>query len=396
MSSTGSGPGLRVAVVGAGIGGLATAAALKKWGVRCDVYEQAEHLREVGAGLQLAPNASAVLYRLGLAEPLRRVAVRPAAVEMRRWDTGTLLGRTELGAACEERYAAPYLTVHRADLHRILATACPEGSLHLAMRCAEVVEHDEEVRLHFADGSERRADVVIGADGIHSTVRAGLATDSPRYSGTMVYRGLAPADRLPRHRDDPRVRLWLGPGQHCVIYPVSEGDKVNVVATVPGRERTQESWTARGDVADVRAAYAGWHAEVREVLLALDEVSLWALHDRDPLPSWTLGRRTVLGDAAHPMLPFLAQGANQAIEDAAALAACLGPVTCPDDVPAALTKYEAVRRDRTDTVHAGARRNNGMLHLPDGPEQRRRDAELATATDLSNQDWLYGHDAFTV
>ncbi|WP_028661623.1 FAD-dependent monooxygenase [Saccharomonospora saliphila] len=396
MSSTGNGPGLRVAVVGAGIGGLTAVAALKRHGVRCDVYEQAEHLREVGAGLQLAPNASGVLHRLGLAEPLRRVAVRPAAVEMRRWDTGTLLGRTELGDACERRFAAPYLTVHRADLHRILATACPEGSLHLGSRCTEVVEHDEGVQLRFADGSSRHADVVIGADGIHSAVRAGLAADAPRYSGTVVYRGLVPADRLPRHRDDPHVRLWLGPGKHCVVYPVAGSSLVNVVATLPAREWAGESWTARGDVADVRAAYADWHADVREVLDALDEVGLWALHDRDPLPSWTRGHRTVLGDAAHPMLPFLAQGANQAIEDAAALATCLSPVSEPASVPEALARYDEVRRARTGRVHAGARRNHGMLHLPDGSEQRRRDAELREATDLATQDWLYGYDAFAV
>ncbi|WP_369029010.1 FAD-dependent monooxygenase [Streptomyces adonidis] len=386
-----------MAIVGAGIAGLTLATALGRAGIRCEVFEQAKNLREVGAGVQIAPNASRLLHRLGLAQRLGPVVVRPDAVEMRRWDDSRLLGRTELGAACEELYGAPYYTVHRADLHQSLLSGIDDNILHIGRRCVRVEELPEGARLHFDDGSTHDADVVIGADGIHSVVRDALAMDEPRFSGQSIYRGLVPADRLPFPLDEPKVRLWLGPRQHVVCYPVSGGKWVSVGATTPAGDWSTESWTAEGRVEDVVDAYQGWHKEATDVLNALDQVGRWALHDRDPLRHWCSagGRIAVVGDAAHPMLPFQAQGANQAIEDVIVLAACLR-VADQDGIPKALARYERTRRPRTDRLQQLSRSNSRRFHLSDGEGQRERDTALLGAQSLREQEWLYGYDAEAV
>ncbi|NUT51934.1 MAG: NAD(P)-binding protein [Saccharothrix sp.] len=380
---------LSIAVVGGGIAGLATAAALHRVGLRCEVFEQTRHLREIGAGIQLAPQAVRALRRLGLGGHLDKVSVHPAMVEVRRWDDNTAISRTTLGEECAELYGAPYLTAHRADLHRGLLEAVPEGTVHLGARCVAVTERADAVELRFADGTTRTADVVVGADGIHSAVRDALVADEPRFSGQVIYRGLIPSDRLPFLVAEPKVVLWLGPGQHAVCYPVSRGALISVGFTVPAPSGVAESWSAKGDPADLVAAYAGWHEEVRAIAGAADEVGQWALHDRDPVTRWSTDRVTIVGDAAHPMLPFLAQGANQAIEDAVALAACLGATP---DVPAALRRYETARRERTALIQTRSRANNQILHLADGEEQRERDLALRAGTNLRDQAWLYGYD----
>ena len=382
---------LRIAVIGAGIGGLTAAVALQRAGLRCTVYEQAPELAEVGAGLQLAPNAVRQLHRIGLAAHLRRVAVAPRAIEMRRFDDGRVIMRTPLGEDCERAYGVPYYTVHRAHLHAGLAGALQPGTLLLNKRCVSIVERAGSVALRFADGTAAAADVVVGADGIHSVVRALLAADEPVFSGQSIYRGLLSADRLPLLGAGPAVRLWLGPGQHCVAYPVSAGRQVSFAATTPAGAWRAESWASRADPAELLAAYRDWDPEVRALLRAAGPVTRWALHDRAVLERWSTGRVTLLGDAAHPMLPFFAQGANQAIEDAAALAVCLRDG--PADSAAALARYEAARIPRTTLVHQRSRGNTAMLHLPDGPQQRERDAALAAGSGLSTQDWLYGYDA---
>jgi salicylate hydroxylase len=383
---------IRIAVVGAGIAGLTVALALARNGLRCHVFEQARLLGEVGAGVQVAPNAARLLHRLGLADRLRRVAVRAQAIEMRRWDDNSVLCKTPLAGECEQRFGAPYYTVHRADLHRCLLEQLPEGGMHLGLHCTDVQEHPDGVHLQFADGSSTTADLVVGADGIHSRVRELLIRDRPRYSGQSIYRALIPAERASFVAAEPKVVLWLGPGQHCVRYPVSGGHRISLAATVPDPHWGAESWSARGRVADLAEAYAGWNAEVRALTSAPDTVSRWALYDRDCLPQWATERITVVGDAAHPMLPFLAQGANQAIEDAAALAACLRDAGRPG-IAAALARYEQIREPRTSEVHRISRANTVALHLPDGAEQRRRDDVLAAHAGLAGQDWIYGYDA---
>ena len=384
---------LRIAIVGAGIAGLTLSAALWRRGMCSQVVEQTALLTEVGAGVQLAPNATRVLRRIGLADHLDSVAVRPAALEMRRWDDGRVLRRTELGDHCTDVYDAPYYAVHRADLHRGLFELVRHGNIHLGLRCTEVRQFAGGVRLDFDNGATMPADVVIGADGIHSVVRDVLVADTPVFSGHSIFRGLVPVDALPVPMAEPTIGIWLGPGRHCVRYPVSSGRLVSFAATTPAPDWSTESWTAEGRVDDVVAQYQGWHPEVVGLLGAARVVGQWALHDRTPLAECSAGRVAVIGDAAHPMLPFFAQGANQAVEDAVVLAECLADAHDADDAPAALARYAAIRRDRVQRVHATSRRNAGMLHLPDGDEQRERDRVLADTADLRGQDWLYGYDA---
>lgn len=387
-----SASGISVAVVGAGIAGLTVAAALTNAGVRCRVYERAPRLGEVGAGIQLSPNATRLLHRLGAAAGLRAVAVRPEAIEMHRWDSGTLLMRTVLGQTCDDRYDAPYYCLHRADLHQLLVALLPEGVIRLGAQCAEVTDAGDAAEIRFADGSVACSDVVIGADGIHSVVRQVLVRDEPRFSGQAVYRGLIPADRLPRLLDEPKVLLWLGPGQHCVCYPVSSGRSISFVATTPAGSWRSESWTEEGEVADVLEAYQGWHGEVQSLLRAATSVTRWALHDRAPIGRWSGRRITIVGDAAHPMLPFGAQGANQAIEDAVTLAACLRDVTA-SGVAQALWRYEELRRPRTEYVQRTIAENARNHHFADGEQQRARDRSMSQNWGLAGQDWLFGYEA---
>lgn len=387
----------QIAVVGAGIAGLATAIALARRGLSCQVFEQTQRLGEVGAGLQLSPNAVRLLHRWGLADRLRTTAVRAEAIEMRRWSDNGLLRRSELGAHSEEVFGAPYYTVHRADLHGALLEQLPAGTLRLGARCTGVREDPDGVELSFADGTRHRAAAVVGADGIHSVVRGNLVADAPRNSGESIYRGLVPAERVPFLTEEPRVVLWLGPGRHTVCYPVSAGKLVSFAATAPAGDWHTESWTAQGRVADLLAAYPDWHPQVRDLFAAADRVTRWALHDRDPVTRWTTDRLALVGDAAHPMLPFFAQGANQAVEDAASLAVCLAEGGVGGDTSAppgpALERYLHTRRERTGEIQTISRRNTEMLHLPDGPQQRERDQHLAASADPRSQDWLYGYDA---
>lgn len=382
---------IHIAVVGAGIAGLTVAAALARAGLRCQVFEQAGLLRETGAGVQVAPNAVRLLHRLGVGDRLGAVAVPVRALEMRRWEDNSVLRSTPL-QGCEQRFGAPYYTVHRADLHRCLLELTGESAVHLGVACTGLAERADGVTLQFADGSSVTADAVIGADGVHSRIREHLVRDEPRYSGQSIYRALIPADRVPFPPGEPKVVIWLGPGRHCVSYPVSGGDHINLAATTPEPRAGVESWSAPGRPEDLAGTYAGWNPEVRALTSAPDAVRRWALHDRDPLAGWSTERVSLVGDAAHPMLPFFAQGANQAIEDAVALAACLraGPA-----IGAALARYARIRAPRAREVQRVSRANTVALHLPDGDEQRRRDRALAASAALEHHDWLYGYDAET-
>lgn len=384
---------MRVAVSGAGIAGLTLAAALKGTWATCHLFEQAGQFKDVGAGIQLAPNASRVLHQLGLGPFLDRVAVRPEAMEMRRWSDGRTLRRTELGRDCLQMFGAPYYSLHRADLHRGLVELLPGGTVHLGQHCSELVEHEGGVELRMAGGVVEHAAVAVGADGIHSLFRRRLAEDHPKFSGQLIYRGLVSASSLPFLMTEPKVLLWLGPSQHFVCYPICGGSMISFGATVASGEIGAESWTAAGSVSDLMSRYHGWDADVCQIIAAAEDVSVWALHDRDTITRWSTARTTLIGDAAHPMLPFLAQGANQAIEDAMVLARLLERAG-PGDVRAALSRYEELRWPRTEQVHTISRRNAGMLHLPDGEQQRQRDdVELPGTAGLHKQAWLYGYDA---
>jgi 2-polyprenyl-6-methoxyphenol hydroxylase-like FAD-dependent oxidoreductase len=386
---------MQVIIIGAGIGGLTAALTLLRSGLEVQVFEQAAELREVGAGIQISPNATRLLHRLGLAEPLRQVAVRPRALEMRRWQDGQVLSRQPLAEVCEATFGAPYYHLYRPDLLAVLASALPGGIVHLGHRCVGLQQSESGAAVTFADGLTVNADVVVGADGIHSTVRELLfGPESPRFSGSIAYRGLVPAERLEHLQMERNSSAWLGPDRHFVHYYVGAGRFVNFVGVVPGKDWRVESWSAKGEVADALAEFATWYPQIQQIIRAVDFTNRWGLYDRDPLDHWSVGRVTLLGDAAHAMLPFMAQGAVQSIEDAVVLAKCLESVDCTN-VPTVLRRYEEIRRPRASQVQAYARRNGTVFHLPDGEAQRQRDAHLAAAAGsnpLLVSSWLYGHD----
>jgi salicylate hydroxylase len=388
---------MQAIVVGAGIGGLTAALALRAAGLDVAVYEQADGLREVGAGIQLAPNATRLLHRLGLAAPLARVGVKPEAIEHKRWQDGRILLRQPLGETCERTFGAPYYHLYRPDLLAVLAEALPAGVVRLGHRCVAVAQDAGGVTLAFDNGVDARAPVVIGADGIHSTVRALLlGPESPRFSGSIAYRGLVPAERLQRLGLPRYSNGWLGPERHFVHYYVGAGGRLmNFVAIVPARDWRVESWGGPPGGGDPPLRVVGWDPTVRTIIGAADRTHRWALYDREPLETWSVGRVTLLGDAAHAMLPFMAQGACQAVEDAAVLARCLGGVR-PEAVPAALGQYEAIRKPRVWEVQRASWRNATTYHLPDGESQRERDAAWAASAargPYSERGWLFAYDA---
>ncbi|WP_075730978.1 FAD-dependent monooxygenase [Streptomyces acidiscabies] len=385
-------PRIRVAVAGAGIAGLTFALALRRAGIDCHLYEQAQQPAEVGAGVQVTPNAARLLHRLGLHDRLQAVAVTPRAIEMRRWDDGALLQHTELGDRCRRPFGAPYYTVHRAHLHAALLSLVPPDRVHLGARLTAVTQSPDAARLHLSDGTRVTADLAVGADGIRSVTREQITADRPRYSGQTVYRGLVPAGQAPFPAADPRVRLWFGPGRHYVCYPVSAGRQVSFAATVSAADWREESWSAPGDRAELAAAYQGWHPDVTRLIGAAQTVSRWALYDRESNDRLSAGRVAVIGDAAHPMLPFQAQGANQAIEDAVVLAACLADAG-PDGLAVAPRRYERIRLPRTTRIQQQSRANETTFHLADGEAQRRRDASTRTTSGLERHEWLFGYDA---
>jgi salicylate hydroxylase len=388
---------MAVAVIGGGIGGLTAALALLRAGFDVHVYEQASALGEIGAGIQVSPNASRVLHRLGLAEPLARAGVRPLAWHQRRWEDGRTLLRAPLGDQVENAFGFPHYQIHRADLLSVLGDALPAERVHLAHRLADLVDRGDAVEVKFANGARATFDLVVGADGIHSATRTILfGPQHPRFTGCVAYRGLVPAERLRDLGLEVTAQVWMGPGGHFVHYYVSGGRLVNFVAVSERDTWTRESWTDRGEVADALAAFAGWHEQVRAILGAVEETFTWALFDRSPLERWSKGRVTLLGDACHAMLPFMAQGAAQAIEDGATLAACLAGADA--DVLGALRRYERVRIPRASRIQVLSTTNKTRFHLPDGPEQEARDAEMAGgSTDWSFRTvaWIYEYDATT-
>lgn len=381
-----------IAIVGAGIAGLALAAALDRRGLSSVIFEQASELTEVGAGVQIAPNAARLLHRLGLARRLREVAVRPMATEFRRWADDRLIGRTVLGDECERLYGAPYYTIHRADLRDALVGLVRPERVRIGRRLVTVREAADRAVLGFADGSSYTASMVAGADGIRSVVRAMLAADEPVFSGLGVYRGLVPAAAVPDFAGEPAVRLWLGPGRHLVCYPVCAGRMISFAATAPCDVPGSESWAAEGTADDLSQAFSGWSQTVQGLIAGAQAISRWVLYDREPLPHLATSRVALIGDAAHPMLPFVAQGANQAIEDAMALAACLAQGG-NGAMAGAARRYETCRASRTARLQRQARWNIHGMHMSDGEAQRCRDDALSAGADLRHQAWLYGYDA---
>ncbi|MFD7068883.1 FAD-dependent monooxygenase [Streptomyces sp. NPDC059913] len=372
----------RIAIAGAGLGGLTAAAALHHRGLDVQVHERGEELREQGVGMHLGPNGTRLLQRLGLGPQLARSAVRPEALEIRAFHNGALVARQEMGETWQQRFRAPYYTVHRGDLHRMLASQVPAERVHTGRELVRYEETGHGVVLHFADGTDAHADVLIGADGMHSVVRRTLAgDDTPVYSGNSALRGLADAADLPA-LDPALMYMYAGPGARVLLYPVAGGQQFTFVVVTPAAEGAAESWTSAGDRTDLAAVLTGWDPAVRALADAAGEVRRWALYDREPLKRWSTARTTLLGDAAHPMLPHHGQGANQAVEDAVALAVCLQEAAPgADGITAALHRYERARRPHTTRVQLGSRTGQ----QPGDAARRRLDAE--------NVDWVLDHDA---
>jgi salicylate hydroxylase len=382
-----------IAIIGGGIGGLSTALNLLRAGFDVHVYEQARALREVGAGIQISPNAVRVIDWLGLGGELSRFGVRPLAIHQRRWEDGRALLKTPLGDAVIEAFGLPYYQVHRGDLLAMLSAAVPPDRLHLGHRLAVFEDNGGRVRMQFENGTRADAEVMIGADGIHSFVRSALfGAEQPRYSGGIAYRGLIPAERL-RHLDiETTMQIWMGPRGHVVVYFVSGRRTLNFVANADRDASMLESWVQQGDPGELRATYVGWDPKLRAILDAVSETFIWGIFERAPLARWSVGRVTLLGDACHAMQPHMAQGAAQALEDGVTLTRCLQTI---GDAEQALTRYQQLRLPRTAHVQSLAAHNKTRFHLPDGPAQAARDAMMATGgTDWSFKaiEWLYGHD----
>ncbi len=392
----------RIAVVGAGVGGLTCALALLRRGFDVQVYEQASALGEVGAGVQLSANGTRVLFDLGLEAAIMTRAFTPEAKRIRLWNTGESWKGFDVGPTSMALYGAPYLTLHRHDLHQALVEgvrAAKADAISLGARCVGLDQDEMGVALRFEDGREARADLVIGADGVHSAVRRGLfGPDQPVFTGVIAWRGVIPAEALGPRLMTPDSVTWIGPRGHAVHYPLRRGELMNYVSVVERDDWRVESWSVEGSVEECLADYPGWHADVHALIRAIRRPYKWALLGREPMERWSLGRATLLGDACHPMLPFLAQGAVMAIEDALVLARCLQ--ASGDDHAAAFDAYERARLARTSAAVRASAANMKRYH----------DSRLAFSADAEAyvaQEWaedrvkaryapLFGYDAIRV
>ncbi len=364
-----------LAIIGAGMGGLTLAAALHQRGIGAHIYEQAPRFVRLGAGIQMSPNAMRVLRGIGIEPSIRSTAFQPRSWTNREWDSGILTNELPLGSDAEEKYGAPYLLMHRGDLHEALASRVPTAQISLDKKLVELDWRGGGVSLRFADGTRAHADAVVAADGIHSRVRElWLGAEKANFTGRVAYRTTFPAALLNGYEIDQCCKWW-GPDRHIVIYYVTaRRDEVYFVTSVPEPEFTVESWSTTGDLGQLRAAFAGFHEQVRRVVDACPRVHKWAIVDRNPLPHWGDGAMVLLGDAAHPMTQYMAQGAASAMEDAVILSRCI--TATPGDMPGAFARYAAARRERTARIQ-GTSQQNTFMRQP------------------TNPDWVYGYDAWT-
>ena len=362
-----------IAIIGAGIGGLALAGLLSRQGADVTVYEQAKAFQRIGAGIQMSPNAMRVLRALGLEPHLRQRAFAPRGWMHRVWDSGEYMSELTFTAEDEKRYGAPYLLLHRGDLHAALHSAVPTELIAFDKKLVGLERSGGGVALAFADGSRVVADAVIGADGVHSLVRAFLlGPERPKFTGRVAHRTTFPASLLQGFEIDTCTKWW-GPDRHIVVYPVdARRQEIYFVTSVPDPGWDVESWSTRGEMEEVRRALAGFHGDVQRVLAASPSVHKWALFERDPLPRWADGPVVLLGDACHPMTPYMAQGAANALEDAAVLSRCLAEI---DDVAEAFRCYQATRLERTARVQLTSRQNTWGKQAVD-------------------PFWVYGYDAW--
>jgi salicylate hydroxylase len=391
----------RIAIAGAGIAGLGAALALIEQGFEVRLYEQSSQLAEVGAGLQISPNGARVLQHWGLESELRPRVCEAAGKEIRLWSTGQRWKLFDLGEDCRARFGAPYWMVHRGDLHQVLARAVQArapGCITLSARIVAAQPSDSGVRLQAADGRTWDADALIVADGVHSCLRQQyLGEDKPQFMDLLAWRGLVPMQRLTEHLRRPVGTNWVGPGAHVITYPVQGGQWMNVVGIVERGDWRGESWTEPGSHDELLRDFGRWHEDVRTMMHHIDQPYKWALLGREPRRGWASGPVCLVGDAAHPTLPFLAQGANMALEDAAVMGRCLGAAATPTQ---AFARFEELRWQRTADIVNRSRDNAKRFHNPqladDAVAVAYVDQEWQPESVRRRYDWLFEYDPLTV
>ncbi len=386
---------LNVIIVGAGVGGLVAALCCARKGYSVRILEQTGG-EDLGAGIQLSPNCTRVLHDLGFASELERHGCLPEAIEIRDWQTGHLISSKVLGESIRRGTGYPYYHMSRTDLTQLLRDKVEEEP-RIQMHCDTRVDDFEQQagKVQVSSGEEKfEGDVLLGAEGLHSTIKDKLlGSTRPRFTGNLAWRATFPAAQLPPGLISPVAALWWGPKKHFVFYPIAGGELVNCVGVVEKTVWQDESWMTHGEPGELRQDFAGWHKDIEVLIDHMDSSNCykWALYDREPLAHWSVGQATLLGDACHPTLPFLAQGAAMAIEDAAVLAICLHKAMSVEE---ALQHYEALRMDRTARVQAESRRNGHIFHMS-GIFAKMRN--LVASTAIANRfDWIYGYDPMSV
>ena len=390
-----------VLIAGGGIGGVTAALALLRRGFDVDIFEQANELREVGAGVQVSPNGSRVLYALGVGETLAASSCEASGKEIRLWSTGQTWKLFDLGAESVARYGFPYFTVYRPDLLAALLDGVRRekpDAIHLGAKVVGFVQEEGRVTLNLDDGRTVSGDALIGADGIHSRIRHGLfGEEAAQFTGMVAWRGVIPMERLPSHLARLVGTNWVGPGRHVIHYPLRRGELMNFVGIVERTDWQVESWTARGTTEELATDFSGWHEDVQTLIHGIETPHKWALMLRNPLQQWTRGRITLLGDACHPTLPMLAQGAVQAIEDGYLLGRALAE---SGGVEEGFQRYENARRDRTARMVLGSAENARRFHNPELADpagaQAYVDREWAEERVRERYDWLFSYEADTV
>jgi len=392
---------LSIGIVGGGIGGLVTALACHHAGLtQVKVYEQAPAATAAGAGVQLSPNATRILRALRVLPDIEEVAFVPQFVHLRSAQSGFLVAQLALGDFAQARYGAPYLNVHRGDLHEVLTAAARarEIDIEYERHCEQINVTQNSVDVQFRSGKQATHSVLVGADGIHSAVRESLIKDSTaKFTGHVAWRGLVPTSALPKNLFPGTVTAWMGPAKHFVHYYVRGGDYINFVGVVEDETWREESWVAPADKAALRADFDNWHTNIGTLIDASEDVNRWALFDREALDYWSHGRATLLGDACHPMLPYLAQGAAMAIEDAWVLSRMLDQ--WEEDPAAGLAEYEKYRLPRTRKIQSGARAQGRNFHLSSTRDVWKRNLTLSLGSRflpelaMQRNDWVYNYDA---
>jgi salicylate hydroxylase len=391
---------MKIAIIGGGIGGLTAALALSQNAHDITVFERSAGIREIGAGVQISPNAGRLLHSLGLGAAYSEISVNPQRVVLRRWEDDSIIRATDLDDSFLSQHQVPLANVARNELVGILGNAVAASAnvtLKFSTHVVKVEPGDASSEVIFADGSSQSFDIVVGSDGIHSVVRPCVGgIDKPRFSGSAAYRALVPRSAVEDLPIDVTNRM--GPDRHVVSYFIGRNrSHLNLVCISPEDSWETESWTEQGTMEDLLSRFEGWSPEFLSLLGRVEEpIFRWALYDREPLEQWGIGTTTLLGDACHPMLPFMAQGSCQAIEDAVVLARCLSDASTTDAV-SALRRYEDVRQGRTAQVQTSSMMNRDLFHMVDGQEQKDRDMIFSISPPgMSVLDWVYEYDALTV